>query len=294
MTVKKIGVVGCGMMGAGIAQVTAQRGFSTIVREVTPELLDKGMDKIRANMVKAVDNEQVTTEKMEQALEHLSGTVRLEDLADCDLVIEAIVEDADEKRELFLSLDDICGENTLFATNTSSLTVTDLAAATGRPDRMLGLHFFNPVPRMKLVEIVRSLQTSEETFRVARDFVERLEKQPIVCKDTSGFVVNRLLVPYLLDAVRALEHNLAGIRDIDTGMELGCGYPMGPLKLLDFVGLDTTVHIANIMFEEFRETRFAPPPLLKKMVRAGMLGRKSGQGFYDYSGTPPEPSEFHV
>lgn len=293
MTLNKIGVVGCGMMGAGIAQVSALNGYHTVVRELTPELLDNGLDKIKANLLKQVDKEEISDEEMEQALENLHGTVPLDDLADCELIIEAIVEDIDIKKELFISLDEVCDESAIFASNTSSLTITALASVTNRPDRMLGLHFFSPVARMQLVEITRSLQTSETTFQTAADFVDRLGKKSIECKDTSGFVVNRLLVPYLLDAIRALENNLATIRDIDTGMRLGCGYPMGPLTLLDFVGLDTTYSIANIMFEEFRESRYAPPPLLKKMVQAGFLGRKSGQGFYDYSQKPPEPSEFH-
>ena len=282
MKIKKVGVLGCGLMGAGIAEVCARSGYETVVREVSESLLEKGMGRIQGSLGRAVDKGKLEASDRDAALDRLTGTVDLEKLEGCDLVIEAIVENLEEKKKIFGSLDRIVGENTLFASNTSSLTITQLAVATSRPDKVLGLHFFNPVPVMKLVEVVRTLITSDPTFDTAWSFVESLGKEPIACKDNSGFIVNRLLVPYLLDAVRALEEGVGSVEDIDKGMKLGCGYPMGPFTLLDFVGLDTTYYIANIMFEEYREKRFAPPPLLKQMVQAGRLGRKSGRGFYDY------------
>jgi len=282
MKIKKVGVLGCGLMGAGIAEVCARSGYETVVREVSESLLEKGMGRIQGSLGRAVDKGKLEASDRDAALDRLTGTVDLEKLEGCDLVIEAIVENLDEKKKIFGSLDRIVGEDTLFASNTSSLTVTQLAVATSRPDKVLGLHFFNPVPVMKLVEVVRTLVTSDATFDTAWSFVESLGKQPVACKDNSGFIVNRLLVPYLLDAVRALEEGVGSVEDIDKGMKLGCGYPMGPFTLLDFVGLDTTYYIADIMFEEYREKRFAPPPLLKQMVQAGRLGRKSGRGFYDY------------
>jgi 3-hydroxybutyryl-CoA dehydrogenase len=282
MKIKRVGVLGCGLMGAGIAEVSARSGYDTVVREVSESLLEKGMGRIQGSMGRAVDKGKLEGSERDAALDRLNGTVDLEKLEDCDLIVEAIVENLEEKKKIFGSLDRIVGDGTLFASNTSSLTITQLAVATSRPDKVLGLHFFNPVPVMKLVEVVRTLITSDETFDTAWSFVESLGKQPIACKDNSGFVVNRLLVPYLLDAVRALEEGVGSVEDIDKGMKLGCGYPMGPFTLLDFVGLDTTYYIANIMFEEYREKRFAPPPLLKQMVQAGRLGRKSGRGFYDY------------
>jgi 3-hydroxybutyryl-CoA dehydrogenase len=282
MKIKKVGVLGCGLMGAGIAEVSARSGYDTVVREVSESLLEKGMGRIQGSMGRAVDKGKLEGSERDAALDRLTGTVDLEKLEDCDLIVEAIVENLEEKKKIFGTLDRIVGDGTLFGSNTSSLTITQLAVATSRPDKVLGLHFFNPVPVMKLVEVVRTLITSDETFDTAWSFVESLGKQPIACKDNSGFVVNRLLVPYLLDAVRALEEGVGSVEDIDKGMKLGCGYPMGPFTLLDFVGLDTTYYIANIMFEEYREKRFAPPPLLKQMVQAGRLGRKSGRGFYDY------------
>jgi 3-hydroxybutyryl-CoA dehydrogenase len=284
MKIKKVGVLGCGLMGAGIAEVSARSGYDTVVREVSESLLEKGMGRIQGSLGRAVDKGKLEAAERDAALGRLSGTVDLDDLAGCDLVVEAIVENLDEKKKIFGSLDRITGEDALFASNTSSLTITQLAVATSRPDKVLGLHFFNPVPVMKLVEAVRTLLTSDETFDTAFDFVRSLGKEPIACKDNSGFVVNRLLVPYLLDAIRALEEGVGSVEDIDKGMQLGCGYPMGPFTLLDFVGLDTTYYIANIMFEEYREKRFAPPPLLKQMVQAGRLGRKSGRGFYEHGG----------
>jgi 3-hydroxybutyryl-CoA dehydrogenase len=282
MTIKKVGVVGCGLMGRGIAEVAARSGYETVVREVSQELLDKGLEKVRGSLARAVERGKIEEKEAEAAAGRLSGGVEVEVLADCDLVIEAIIENLEEKRSLFRNLDGVVGEGTIFASNTSSLTLTQLAVETSRPDRFLGLHFFNPVPVMPLVEVVRTLLVSDQTIERGTAFVESLGKTPVACKDNSGFIVNRLLIPYLLDAVRAYENGVGSIEDIDTAMKLGCGHPMGPFTLLDFVGLDTTLFIAEIMFDEYRETRFAPPPLLKQMVQAGRLGRKSGRGFYRY------------
>ncbi|MEM9555876.1 MAG: 3-hydroxybutyryl-CoA dehydrogenase [Acidobacteriota bacterium] len=284
MKIKTVGVVGCGLMGAGIAEVSAAAGFKTIVREVSEDLLEKGRERIEKSLGKAVDRGKLEASARDATLERIDWVVDLEGLSGCDLVIEAIVENLDAKKELFGALDDLLEEHALIASNTSSLTITQLAMATGRPDRVLGLHFFNPVPRMKLVEVVRTLISSDETIDAATTWAHELGKEPVACKDNSGFIVNRLLVPYMLDAIRGYEEGIGSIEDIDKAMQLGCGYPMGPFVLLDFVGLDTTYYIANIMFEEYREKRFAPPPLLKQMVQAGRLGRKSGRGFYDYGG----------
>jgi 3-hydroxybutyryl-CoA dehydrogenase len=281
--IKKVGVLGSGLMGAGIAEVAARSGYDTVVREVTSELLDKGLARIRGSLDKAVEKGKLEAAARDQAVSRLSGTVDdLSALADCDLVVEAIVENLDEKRKTFSALDEAVKAEAIFASNTSSLTITQLAMFTKRPDQFVGLHFFNPVPVMKLVEVVRTILTSGATFDRAFEFARSLGKEPIACRDNSGFVVNRLLVPYLLDAIRALEEGVGSVEDIDKGMQLGCGYPMGPFTLLDFVGLDTTYYIANIMFEEYREKRFAPPALLKQMVLAGRLGRKSGRGFYEH------------
>ena len=282
VTVEKVGVVGCGLMGAGIAEVSARAGYETVVREVSEELLEKGLGRIKASLDRAVEKGRLKPEAREETLRRLSGTVELEALADCDLVIEAIVEKVDEKQRLFATLDQLLEKEAVLASNTSSLTITEIAMATTRPERFVGLHFFNPVPVMKLVEVVRTLLTREAVLEDMRQFVRSLDKEPITCRDASGFIVNRLLVPYLLDAIRAYEEGVGSLEDIDKGMQLGCGHPMGPFTLLDFVGLDTTYYIAGIMFEEYREKRFAPPPLLKQMVLAGRLGRKSGRGFYDY------------
>jgi 3-hydroxybutyryl-CoA dehydrogenase len=277
--IKKVGVLGCGLMGSGIAEVAARSGYETVVREVTSELVDRGLDKIRGSFAKAVERGKLDAAARDEAVGRLSGTVDLGALAD----FEAIVENLDEKRKTFAALDEAVQKDAIFASNTSSLTITQMAMFTKRPDQFVGLHFFNPVPVMKLVEVVRTILTSEEAYGRAFEFARSLGKEPIACRDNSGFVVNRLLVPYLLDAIRALEEGVGSVEDIDKGMQLGCGYPMGPFTLLDFVGLDTTYYIANIMFEEYREKRFAPPPLLKQMVTAGRLGKKSGRGFYDYS-----------
>lgn len=283
MEIRKVGVLGCGLMGSGIAQICAQAGYETVVREVSQEFLDKGLGRVRGSLDKAVKRGKLDEAGREAALANLSGTLELADLADCDLVIEAIVENLDLKRETLAAIDALLPKGALLASNTSSLTVTELAMATGRPEAFVGLHFFNPVPVMKLVEVVRTLMTDDAALATIQDFVRSVGKEPVACRDNSGFIVNRLLVPYLLDAIRALEEGVGSVEDIDKAMKLGCGYPMGPLTLLDFVGLDTTYYIANIMFEEYREKRFAPPPLLKQMVNAGRLGRKSGRGFYDYA-----------
>ena len=289
--ISTVAVLGGGLMGSGIAQVSAQAGYDTIVREVSDELCVRARRSIERSFDKSIEKGKATAEEKSAALARIRCTTTVDDLAGADLVIEAVVEDAQVKMELFGELDSIVGDRTLFATNTSSLTVTELAASTQRADRFLGLHFFNPVPAMKLVEIVRGLRTSAETMSRADAFVRSLGKEPIRTPDSSGFVVNLLLVPYMIDAIRALESGVASIGDIDKGMTLGAGHPMGPFTLLDFVGLDTTYKIAEIMFDEYREKRYAPPPLLKRMVLAGMLGKKSGKGFYDYSTTPPTPSD---
>ena len=283
MAIRKIGVLGCGLMGSGIAEVAAKAGFDTVVREVSEGLLEKGMGKIRGSLGKAVEKGKMTAEERDAVLGRIHGTTGFEALADCDLVVEAIVENLEEKKATYAALDKVAKPTAIFASNTSSLTVTQLAMATSRPARFVGLHFFNPVPVMKLVEVVRTLLTEEAALAEIDEFCRAIGKTPVACKDNSGFIVNRLLVPYLLDAIRALEEGVGSVADIDEGMKLGCGYPMGPFQLLDFVGLDTTYFIANIMFEEYREKRFAPPPLLKQMVQAGRLGRKSGRGFYDYA-----------
>ena len=283
MKIETVGVLGCGLMGAGIAEVCARSGYQTVVREIDDETLDKGLARIHKSMDKAVSKGKMEESARDEAAGRLTGTTDLADLADCDLVIEAIIENVDVKKETFAQLDEVVGDDAIFASNTSSLTITELAMATERPDRFVGLHFFNPVPVMKLVEVVRTIVTSDEAFDTAYDFCQSIGKEPVACRDNSGFIVNRLLVPYLLDAIRAHEEGVGSVEDIDKGMKLGTGYPMGPFTLLDFVGLDTTLYIAEIMFDEYREKRFAPPPLLKQMVQAGRLGRKSGRGFYDYS-----------
>jgi len=288
MAIKTVGVIGCGLMGSGIAQVSAQAGYKTIVREVNDDLLKKGLARIDGFLSKSVEKAKMTAEKKAAVLGNLSGTIKLTDLKDCDIIIEAAIENIDLKKEIFGELDEACPVTTIFASNTSSLTITEMAATTKRPDRFVGLHFFNPVPLMKLVEVVRTIATSQETFDAAFAFGKSLGKEPIACKDNSGFVVNLLLVPYLLDAIRAVENGVASVEDIDKGMMLGCGYPMGPLTLLDFVGIDTTYYIAEIMFNEYRQEKYAAPPLLRKMVLAGYLGKKSGKGFYDYSGEKPK------
>ncbi|HEV2298133.1 MAG TPA: 3-hydroxybutyryl-CoA dehydrogenase [Candidatus Acidoferrales bacterium] len=288
MAIEKVGVVGCGLMGSGIAQVAAQAGCSVVVREVSDERLNKGIQSIEKNLNRLVEKGTLSAADRDAARSRLRGTTKLEDLRDSDLVIEAIIEQLPDKRELYTALDKICPNTTIFASNTSSLSITEMAFLTARPDRFIGLHFFNPVPVMKLVEVIRTIATDAKVYEETVAFATKVGKVPVRTSDRTGFIVNRLLVPYLLDAVRVLEDGVASIEDIDNSMKLGCGHPMGPLTLLDFVGNDTTYYIANIMFEEFKEKRFAPPALLKRMVLAGWNGRKAGKGFYDYS-DPAKP-----
>jgi 3-hydroxybutyryl-CoA dehydrogenase len=282
MAVKTVGVLGCGLMGGGIAQVSAAAGFKTIVREVNQAALDKGLARIGKFLDAGVDKGKMTADQRAAILGNLTGTIDFSAMSECDLIIEAIVENVDVKTEAYAALEKVVGDHTVFASNTSSLCIMELAARTGRPDKFGGLHFFNPVPLMKLVEVIRALTTSEETYRTMFDFAVAIGKEPITAPDKPGFIVNRLLVPYLLDAIRCYEQGLGTKEDIDNGMKLGCGYPMGPLTLLDFVGLDTTYYIANIMFEDYKDPMFAAPPLLKRMVLAGKHGRKTGEGFYKY------------
>ena len=292
MDINKVGVVGCGLMGSGIAEVAAKAGCDVVVREVTEEAGAAGRKRIEKSLDRAVSKGKLEAADRDAALGRIRFSTELADLADRDIVIEAIVESLDAKNELFGALDGLCGPDTIFASNTSSLTVTDMAAATNRPERFVGLHFFNPVPVMKLVEVVRTIVTSQDVFDAAFAFGKKLGKAPIAAKDNSGFVVNLLLVPYMLDAIRQLERGVATIEDIDTGMKLGCGYPMGPFLLCDFVGIDTLYKISEIMFEEYREERYAPPPLLKRIVSMGRYGRKTGAGFYDWSGEEPVAMRF--
>ena len=285
--IKRVGVLGCGLMGSGIAQVAATAGYDTIVRDVSQEIWDRARAGIEKSLTKFVEKGKLAAANRDAALKRLTFTTATADLQGCDIVVEAVTEDLELKNALWKELDGRSGPMTIFASNTSSLTIAAMAAATRRGDRFVGLHFFNPVPLMPLVEVVRTVTTSEETFRRAFAFAQSLGKEPVAAQDNSGFIVNLLLVPYLLDAIRAVERGVGSVPDIDKAMQLGCGYPMGPLTLLDLVGLDTTHHIAEIMFKEYREARYAPPPLLKRMVLAGMYGRKAGKGFYDYSSNPP-------
>ncbi len=287
--IKKVGVLGCGLMGSGIAQVAATAGCTTVVRDVSDAVMAKGKAGIAKSLDKFVEKGKLPAADRDAALARLSYVTDVSALKDCDIIIEAVTEDLDLKNDLWKELDALCPAHTIFASNTSSLTIAAMASATARADRFVGLHFFNPVPLMQLVEVVRTVTTSPATFDRAMAFAKSLGKEAVAAKDNSGFIVNLLLVPYLLDAIRALEHGVASTVDIDNAMKLGCGYPMGPLTLLDFVGNDTTYKIAEIMFTEYRETRYAPPPLLKRMVMAGLYGRKSGKGFYDYAANPPVP-----
>ena len=284
-----VGVLGCGLMGSGIAQAAATAGFPTTVRDVTETLLDKGRGNIEKSLAKLVEKGKLDPSARDGAFDRLRFTTDLTELSGCGIVIEAVTEDLALKNRLWGELDGICPAPTIFASNTSSLAIGSMASATSRPDRFVGLHFFNPVPLMPLVEVVRPVTASRESFERVMTFARRLGKEAIVARDRSGFIVNLLLIPYLLDAVRAAEHGVASVPDIDRGMQLGCGHPMGPLALLDFVGLDTAVRIADIMFDEYHEARYAPPPLLRRMVGAGYYGRKSGRGFYDYASDPPIP-----
>ncbi|MGH9556608.1 MAG: 3-hydroxyacyl-CoA dehydrogenase family protein [Terriglobales bacterium] len=292
MEIKKIGVLGCGLMGSGIAQVSAAAGFDVIVLEAEQRFLDKGFAGIEKSLAKFA--EKGTLKESPDAVRgRLKGTTKKEDLADCDLVIEAIIENLDEKRKMYAALDAIVKKDAVFASNTSSLSITELMTATKRPERFVGLHFFNPVPLMKLVEVVRTVATADDVYESAFAFAQKLGKVAVRTSDKTGFIVNRLLLPYLLDAIRAYEEGVGSIEDIDNAMKLGCGYPMGPFTLLDFVGLDTTYYITEVMFAEFREKRFASPPLLKRLVMAGWYGRKSGKGFYDYADpNNPKPGKF--
>jgi 3-hydroxybutyryl-CoA dehydrogenase len=296
MEIRKVGVLGCGLMGSGIAQAAASAGFETVVREVSEDLIKKGFAGIEKSLSKFAEKGTITAEQQKVTRDRLFGTTSIEDLADCDIVIEAIIENLEEKRNTYQQLDTICKPEAIFASNTSSISITEMMTATSaeRQRRFVGLHFFNPVPLMKLVEVVRTILTDENVYEQAIEFGKRLGKVPVRAGDKTGFIVNRLLVPYMLDAIRALEEGVGSIVDIDTAMKLGCGYPMGPFTLADFVGLDTTYYIAEIMFNEFREKRFAPPPLLKRMVMAGLYGRKSGRGFYDYTSEPKNPAPMNL
>ena len=283
MPIAKVGVVGCGLMGAGIAQTAAQSGFPVVVREVTSQLLEKGLKGIEKNLDRLVEKGALTAADRDATRGRLRGTTSLEEFREADLIIEAIIEQLPAKRELYAALDKICPKSTIFASNTSSLSITEMAVTTARPERFVGLHFFNPVPVMKLVEVIRTIATDAAVYEEMVAFGQKLGKTAVRTTDRTGFIVNRILVPYMLDCIRALEEGVASIEDIDNSMKLGCGYPMGPFTLLDFVGLDTTYYIANVMFDEFKEKRFAPPALLKRMVLSGWNGRKAGKGFYDYA-----------
>ena len=286
MEIKKVGVLGCGLMGSGIAQVSATAGLDVTVLEAEQKFLDRGFAGIEKSLAKLAEKpaDKGGLKEAPAAIRaRLKGTTRKEDLADCDLIIEAIIENLDEKRKMYAALEAIVKKDAIFASNTSSLSITELMTATKRPERFVGLHFFNPVPLMKLVEVVRTIATADDVFQAAVAFGQKVGKVPVRTSDKTGFIVNRLLVPYLLDAIRAYEEGVGSIVDIDNAMKLGCGYPMGPFTLLDFVGLDTTYYITQVMYDEFKERRFASPPLLKRLVLAGWYGRKSGKGFYDYA-----------
>jgi 3-hydroxybutyryl-CoA dehydrogenase len=294
MAIKKVGVLGCGLMGSGIAQVSAMAGYDVVVLEAEQKAIDKGFPGIEKSLAKLsekpVEKGGITAEQRDAARARLKGTLNKQDLADCDIIIEAIIENVEIKKAMYSDLDNIVKKDCIFATNTSSISVTELMAATKRPERFIGLHFFNPVPLMKLVEVVRTIATAPDVFETAVEFGKSVGKVPVRTSDKTGFIVNRLLVPYLLDAIRAYEEGVGSISDIDNAMKLGCGYPMGPFTLLDFVGLDTTYYITHVMFDEFKERRFASPALLKRMVLAGWYGRKSGNGFYNYA-DPNQPKE---
>jgi len=297
VNIKKVGVLGCGLMGSGIAQVSATAGFDVTVLEVEQKYLDKGFAGIEKSLTKFAERPPekggITAQQKTDILGRLKGTTNKQELADCDIIVEAIIENVPEKKKMYSSIDDIVKKDAIFATNTSSISVTELLSATKRPERFIGLHFFNPVPLMKLVEVVKTIATADEVYEAAYEFSKKLGKVPVRTSDKTGFIVNRLLVPYLLDAIRAYEEGVGSIPDIDNAMKLGCGYPMGPFTLLDFVGLDTTYYITHVMYDEFKERRFASPPLLKRLVMAGWYGRKSGKGFYDYADpNNPVPGKF--
>jgi 3-hydroxybutyryl-CoA dehydrogenase len=296
MNIQRVGVLGCGLMGSGIAQVAASAGFSVTALEVEQKFLDKGFDTIRKSLTKFAERPPekggITAQQKDQTLARLKGTTKPADLGDCDIVIEAIIENLEQKKAMYAGLDSIVKKDAIFASNTSSISITELMTATKQPERLIGLHFFNPVPLMKLVEVIRTIATSDDVFETAYEFAKKLGKVPVRTSDKTGFIVNRLLVPYLLDAIRAYEEGVGSIEDIDNAMKLGCGYPMGPFTLLDFVGLETTYYITHVMYDEFKEQRFASPPLLKRLVMAGWYGRKTGKGFYDYSDpNNPKPNK---
>ena len=296
MEIKKVGVLGCGLMGSGIAQVAATAGFETVVKEVSDDLIARGFGGIEKSLAKFAEKGTITSDQQKEIRGRLSGTTSFKELSDCDIIIEAIIENLDEKRSTYRQLDELCKPETIFASNTSSLSITEMMTSTSpeRQQRFIGMHFFNPVPLMKLVEVVKTILTDDDVYEQAVEFGRKLGKVPVRAGDKTGFIVNRLLVPYMLDSIRALEEGVGSIVDIDNAMKLGCGYPMGPFTLGDFVGLDTTYYIAEIMFNEFREKRFAPPPLLKRMVLAGLYGRKSGRGFYDYTKDPKNPTPMNL
>jgi len=293
MEIRKVGVLGCGLMGSGIAQVTATAGFDVTVLEVEQKFLDKGFAGIEKSLAKFAEKGTITGQQKDEIRGRLKGTTNAQDLRDCDLVIEAIIENVEEKRKMYAAVDAVVKKDAIFASNTSSISITELMGATKRPERFVGLHFFNPVPLMKLVEVVRTIATANDVYESVFEFAKKLGKVPVRTSDKTGFIVNRLLVPYLLDAIRAYEEGVGSIPDIDQAMKLGCGYPMGPFTLLDFVGLDTTYYITHVMYDEFKERRFASPPLLKRLVMAGWYGRKTGKGFYDYTDpNNPVPGKF--
>ena len=293
MDIRKVGVLGCGLMSSGIAQVTATAGLDVTVLEVEQKFIDKGFAGIEKSLAKFAEKGTITAQQKEEIRGRLKGTTNAQDLRDCDLVIEAIIENLEEKKKMYAAIDATVRKDAIFASNTSSISITELMAATKRPERFVGLHFFNPVPLMKLVEVVRTIATANDVYEAVFDFAKKLGKVPVRTSDKTGFIVNRLLVPYLLDAIRAYEEGVGSIPDIDQAMKLGCGYPMGPFTLLDFVGLDTTYYITHVMYDEFKERRFASPPLLKRLVMAGWYGRKTGKGFYDYTDpNNPAPGKF--
>ncbi len=293
MEMRKIGVLGCGLMGSGIAQVTATAGFDVTVLEVEQKFIDKGFAGIEKSLAKFAEKGTITAQQKDEIRGRLKGTTNAQDLRDCDLMIEAIIENVEEKKKMYAAIDAVVKKDAVFASNTSSISITELMAATKRPERFVGLHFFNPVPLMKLVEVVRTVATANDVYESVFEFAKKLGKVPVRTSDKTGFIVNRLLVPYLLDAIRAYEEGVGSIPDIDQAMKLGCGYPMGPFTLLDFVGLDTTYYITQVMYDEFKERRFASPPLLKRLVMAGWYGRKTGKGFYDYADpNNPVPGKF--
>lgn len=284
MEIQTVGVVGAGLMGSGIAEQAARSGLNVVLREINAAALDSGESRIEASLARALERGKVSVEEREAVRKRIVGTISLEDMAHCDLVVEAIVENLELKQDVFRELDRITGPDTILASNTSSVSITAIAAVTSKPDKVAGAHFFNPVPVMGLVELVRALQTSDETVERLRSFGSVMGKKVVLAQDTPGFIVNYLLMPYLLDAVRMVENGVATKEDIDTGIALGLNHPMGPLTLLDYIGNDTALYIADVMYEELRDPKYASPPLLRKMVNAGYFGRKSGRGFYDYPG----------